>query len=227
MENNLILMEFPEHGVTVFGDWQEPLFPAVDIAEKIGIKNRDKVLKILEKLPGDEKFERNNVLMVNEFGVYELLFQSTSRKAREFKTVVKHILRSIRLHGAYMTPDAVNSLKNDRTGDYAASLAENMEDVNTRLQELRVENSGIRKEGTQYCLNNMTLAREYVELYYKNDRSKSKPRKITPNDPHSYVSTPDGQMSVYDAWLNGYYEVEGCPAILSIPNYITQPGESQ
>ena len=39
--------------------------------------------------------------MLTEFGVYEVLSQSRKPPAKEFKKVVKHILKEIRLNGYY------------------------------------------------------------------------------------------------------------------------------
>ena len=91
----------------VYGDIQNPLFVAVEVAEMIEIQNTTDLLK---RLDDDEKLtyvisragQKREMNMLTEFGVYEVLSQSRKPLAKEFKKVVKHILKEIRLKGYYM-----------------------------------------------------------------------------------------------------------------------------
>ena len=51
---------------------------------------------------------------ITEDGLYELIFESETQKAKEFrKWVTSEVLPSIRKHGAYMTPKTINALLQD------------------------------------------------------------------------------------------------------------------
>lgn len=51
---------------------------------------------------------------ITEDGLYELIFESETQKAKEFrKWVTSEVLPSIRKHGAYMTPNTINALLQD------------------------------------------------------------------------------------------------------------------
>ncbi|KXY75835.1 phage antirepressor KilAC domain-containing protein [Bacillus sp. FSL W7-1294] len=51
---------------------------------------------------------------ITEDGLYELIFESETQKAKEFrKWVTSEVLPSIRKHGAYMTPHTINALLQD------------------------------------------------------------------------------------------------------------------
>lgn len=91
----------------VYGDIQNPLFVAVEVAEMIEIQNTTDLLK---RVDDDEKLtyvisragQKREMNMLTGFGVYEVLSQSRKPLAKEFKKVVKHILKEIRLKGYYM-----------------------------------------------------------------------------------------------------------------------------
>ncbi|KXT74322.1 kilA protein, putative phage-related DNA binding protein [Streptococcus sp. DD10] len=96
----------------VYGDIQNPLFVAVEVAEMIEIQNTTDLLK---RVDDDEKLtyvisragQKREMNMLTEFGVYEVLSQSRKPLAKEFKKVVKHILKEIRLKGYYMAGELV------------------------------------------------------------------------------------------------------------------------
>ena len=78
--------------------FQNPLFVAVEVAEMIEIQNTTDLLK---RVDDDEKLtyviyragQKREMNMLTEFGVYEVLSQSRKPLAKEFKKVVKHILK--------------------------------------------------------------------------------------------------------------------------------------
>lgn len=51
--------------------------------------------------------QKREMNMLTEFGVYEVLSQSRKPLVKEFKKVVKHILKEIRLKGYYMAGELV------------------------------------------------------------------------------------------------------------------------
>jgi prophage antirepressor-like protein len=111
------LIKHPEFGevrtVSIKG---EPWFVAMDVCAALGIQNsRDAVLKGLDD---DEAGvgsiyissengvnQRREVVIVNESGLYSLIFQSRKPSARAFrKWVTSEVLPSIRKFGYYVHP---------------------------------------------------------------------------------------------------------------------------
>lgn len=106
------------HGqpLDIYGDKQEPWFLAKDIAKMIDYSNAS-LNKFLKAVDEDEK-ERKNVptlggvqksWFLTEQGLYEVLFQSRKPKAKEFKKVVKQVLKEIRVNGYYMAGELVET----------------------------------------------------------------------------------------------------------------------
>ena len=110
----------------IYGDFENPLFLAKDVAEWIDYAYKDSrkvnrdVSKMLETVDEEEKLkstlklggedyshggirENVEVWLLTEDGLYEVLMQSRKPIAKAFKKEVKEILKSIRKHGAYMT----------------------------------------------------------------------------------------------------------------------------
>jgi len=91
----------------VYGDFENPLFLAKDIANWIehsdtskmvrNIDEDEKVKNIVRTLGGDQR-----MLFLTEDGLYEILMQSRKRIAKSFKKEVKKILKEIRRTGGYV-----------------------------------------------------------------------------------------------------------------------------
>ncbi|NQR46049.1 phage repressor protein [Streptococcus suis] len=112
------------HGqpLNIYGSEQEPYFMARDIAEMIDYQKtaqgKYNTAKMLTMVDEDEKIKGipnshtliNNgttVWFLTEQGLYEVLFQSRKPKAKEFKKVVKNILKEIRTQGYYMQGELI------------------------------------------------------------------------------------------------------------------------
>ncbi|MGQ7435931.1 BRO family protein [Streptococcus suis] len=113
---------FNGHALDVYGNFENPLFMARDIAEMIdyqktaqGKYNTAKMLKMVDE---DEKIKGipNSHTLINsgttvwfltEQGLYEVLFQSRKPIAKEFKKSVKNILKEIRVNGYYMQGELI------------------------------------------------------------------------------------------------------------------------
>jgi len=134
MENKMQVFENEQFGqlrtVTIDG---EPWFVGKDVAEALGHKNTKYALathvceedKCVIQRSGFPTFEIPNrgLTIINESGLYSLIFSSQLDGAKQFKRwVTSEVLPSIRKHGAYMTDDlleqaAINS-------DVAAKVAQ-------------------------------------------------------------------------------------------------------
>lgn len=94
--------------LTVYGNAENPLFLAKDVAEWI---NHSNVTEMLRTIDEDEKLtsiilrsgQNREVNLLTENGLYEVLMQSRKPIAKQFKKGVKAILKEIRTKGGYMT----------------------------------------------------------------------------------------------------------------------------
>ena len=131
----------------IYGDFENPLFLAKDVAEWIEydvssvnkmiviVDDTEKVRKTIPTLGGSQE-----CWFLTEDGLYEVLMQSRKPIAKEFKREVKQILKSVRKHGLYATevllnnPDfmieAFKALKEEKKARKA------LEEENEKLQPL-------------------------------------------------------------------------------------------
>ena len=117
MENNLEIFRNEEFGeIRTLTRNNEPWFVGKDVAGALGFSNsRDAIRnhvhqddKGVEKIytPGGKQ----NVTVVNESGMYALIFGSKLPNAKKFKRwVTADVLPTIRKHGMYATDDLLNN----------------------------------------------------------------------------------------------------------------------
>ena len=108
--------------VNVYGSFENPLFLAKDVAEWIEYHKTPNgiydVFNLLKSIDEDEKLmrtlfvsgQKRNVWMLTENGLYEVLMQSRKPVAKQFKKAVKEMLKSIRKHGIYATPQKLHEM---------------------------------------------------------------------------------------------------------------------
>ena len=109
---------------TVYGDFENPLFLAKDVAEWIENKQPS---QMLEQVDDEEKLmcllnisgQNRNYWFLTEDGLYEVLMQSRKPIAKNFKREVKAILRTIRQTGQYhaTTVEETNYPNSQRLGE--------------------------------------------------------------------------------------------------------------
>lgn len=94
----------------------EPWFVAKDVSDILGFRDPFTATRNLEP---EEKLlhtlcvsgQNRETTIINESGLYELIFASRKPEAKFFKKWVKQeVLPSIRKHGAYMTPETIESV---------------------------------------------------------------------------------------------------------------------
>lgn len=105
---NTLALNFNENQVrTVMDDNGEPLFNAKDVCECLGLKDVNKaVSKLDDEDKGTQTFRtpggKQSMTVVNESGLYHLIFASYKDEAKQFKRwVTKEVLPSIRKTGGY------------------------------------------------------------------------------------------------------------------------------
>lgn len=118
---------------------EEIWFVAKDVCSVLDIKNSHDALSRLED---DEKatsvlptqFGNKEMNLVNESGLYSLIFTSRKDEAKSFKKwVTSEVLPTIRKHGAYMTDDVLERTLNDP--DYMIGLLTALKDEKTKRVE--------------------------------------------------------------------------------------------
>ncbi|AEY66614.1 Bro-N domain-containing protein [Clostridium sp. BNL1100] len=95
----------------VYGDIQNPLFLAKDVATWIEHSDLSRMVDLVDD---EEKLKRTlyvsgqnrEVWLLTEDGLYEVLMQSRKPIAKSFKKEVKKILKEIRINGGYINPNA-------------------------------------------------------------------------------------------------------------------------
>lgn len=96
-------------GFRIYGDLDNPLFLAKDVAEWIDY-GKDKVGQMLRNIESDEKStspifysgQVRTMWFLSEDGLYEVLMQSKKPIAKQFKKKVKQILKDIRKTGGHV-----------------------------------------------------------------------------------------------------------------------------
>lgn len=131
----------------------EPMFVVKDLCEVLGIVNsRDATSRLdddergVSIVPTSSGAQEMNI--VNESGLYNLIFQSRKPEAKQFrKWVTSEVLPAIRRQGFYIHPSAVLSNKDVK-----------------RLQRLMLENVGkfIIKEDVRKCCHKFGFSDSYV-----------------------------------------------------------------
>lgn len=92
-----------DHEVTTYGDLENPLFLAKDVAEWIEHSDVSKMMKSVDE---DEKVKNivrtlggnQEMWFLTEDGLYEVLMQSRKPIAKQFKKKVKKLLKDLRLN---------------------------------------------------------------------------------------------------------------------------------
>ena len=138
---------------TVYGDFENPLFLAREVAEWIEHSN---VSMMLQSIDDDEK-ELHQIGTLNnaysawfltEDGVYEVLMQSRKPIAKHFKKEVKAVLKSIRKHGAYMTPETL---------EQALLNPDTMIKLCMQLKEEQNKNGELQLKNAELTVNNQIM----------------------------------------------------------------------
>lgn len=124
----------------------EPWFLGKDVAEVLGYTNPQKAIR--DHVDEEDKLTERIVLsgqnreafIINESGVYALIFGSKLPRAKEFKHwVTSEVLPSIRKHGVYMTDSKAYDLlhNEDSLADLLLQAGEQLKQKNIIIEEMR------------------------------------------------------------------------------------------
>ena len=129
--------------LTLYGNFENPLFLAKEVADWIEHSN---VSVMLQSIDDDEK-ELHQIGTLNnaysawfltEYGVYEVLMQSRKPIAKQFKKEVKTVLKSIRKYGVYMTSETLEQVI--LNPDTIIQLVETLKKEKEEKEQLKTEN---------------------------------------------------------------------------------------
>ena len=122
MENKLTVFNYNNNEVRVIEQNGESWFVGKDVAEALGYERTrdalrahvDKEDKLTRRITAPSNGGYSDVILINEPGVYSLIFSSKLPSAKEFKRWVTHeVLPDIRKHGMYLTDKVQEIAAND------------------------------------------------------------------------------------------------------------------
>ena len=124
---NQALFKFQNNTINVLGSKEKPMFFASQIASILGYSNTKKavyihvweqnkmnVLEFNKQILGTQNVALQNInhqtILINEAGLYQLIFASKLEKAKQFQHwVFSDVLPSIRKTGSFQIPKLVNN----------------------------------------------------------------------------------------------------------------------
>ena len=165
MENNLQVFNNDEFGqirtVTIDG---KPWFIAKDVAEALGYRDTKQSIRVnvadedkkhLSKrefggcTSTTSKINNNGAVVINESGIYALIFGSKLESAKRFKHwVTSEILPSIRKHGIYATDNVIDNILNNP--DFGIQLLTELKEERAEKERLALENEELKPKA-EYC----------------------------------------------------------------------------
>ena len=105
-DDNLLIKQFNDLDIAIYGTYEEPLFKAKDIGDLLEIKNiRDTISNFNEKQKGvvltDTLKGKQEVTFLTEQGLYKVLMRSRKKIAEQFQDWVCEVIEEIRKKGKY------------------------------------------------------------------------------------------------------------------------------
>lgn len=159
----------------VYGDIENPLFLAKDVAEWIEHSNPRMMLQKIDK---DEKVVNNvytpggkqEAWFLNEDGLYEVLMQSRKPIAKQFKKEVKKILKQIRLTGGAVIEDREEEFINNYFTSFSDDVKKAMVlDLRNQMKKYKAELEEKTKIIKQIEISeNSMLVRDVAKIASKN-----------------------------------------------------------
>lgn len=145
---------------------EQVFFVGKDVAEALGYIDTDQALR--KHVDDEDKLTRQidgggqarNAIIINESGVYSLVFASKLPTAKQFKRwVTSEVLPAIRKHGGYLTPASVEQALTDP--DFIIRMA-------TKLKEERQARLIAEQQVTK-----LTPKADYYDAYMNREETHS------------------------------------------------------
>lgn len=157
MDSNLQLFDFEGNQVRALEIKNKPWFIGKDVAKILGYKNLSAALSqhvdkedqkaLSYKAYRDscmtlwtDKNDFSNKMVINESGVYSLIFGSELPTAKDFKHwVTSEVLPAIRRHGAYMTDEKAFDVVHNENGlaDLLQQAADQLKQKDIQIEQMK------------------------------------------------------------------------------------------
>lgn len=139
---------------TIYGTFNQPLFLAIDVANKIDNKNVSQMLRLVDD---DEKLiytiyisgQNREAWFLTEDGLYEVLMQSRKPIAKAFKKQIKKILKGLRKGEIKMSDNTLNASD-------IKTIMKSVVDNNNNTAECMKQMTQMMGVMTQILQNNVT-----------------------------------------------------------------------
>ena len=160
-------VSFNEKNIRVLGTYVEPWFVAKDICDILELPNITNAIKIIpEKWRGSEKLNtfggEQNMIIINESGLYKLIMRSNKPVAQKFQEVVcEEILPSLRKKGEYQIKSILD--KNKELEADKVKLEEEKTKIEEEKTKIEEEKTKIQEEKTKIQEENKKLMKKYVK----------------------------------------------------------------
>ena len=183
MENELKIIDEREllgKQFKIYGDLENPLFLAKDVAEWIDY-DVSNVSKMVNSVDEDEKLiariNNTSATFLTEDGLYEVLMLSRKPIAKQFKKEVKKILKLIRKTGIYLENDTLNKIISNpkelgkilcKYGEELDKLKNENENLKNKIQYVYTEDEIVKKDEINYLVRkncNGNIIGGYSKLY--------------------------------------------------------------
>lgn len=155
----------------------EPLFCLADVCKILGLGNPSQVKTRLDdgvisnEVILDSIGRQQNVMFVNEDGLYDVILDSRKPEAKQFrKWVTSEVLPSIRKHGAYLTDTKIEEVLT--SPDTIIKLATQLKEERVERERLRIENEVKQQQIINQNLQ-MRKAKPKIEYFDEVLQSKS------------------------------------------------------
>jgi prophage antirepressor-like protein len=175
---------FNEKKVRLFIVNKEPYFSLTDVCNVLDLSNPSVVAKQVKKdylsitYVTDRLNRSQEIIIINEYGLYELIFKSRKEEAKDFKSwIFEEVLPSIRKIGKYSIPDEIKKMstnnRNALTSEWQAhGISKQHEYIQLTLQEYKVLNIDKKKSEMskhELLLLNALESMEMLRLFENQD----------------------------------------------------------
>lgn len=146
MDSNLQLFDFEGNQVRTLEIKNEPWFIGKDVAEILSYSDTNQAIrkhvddadKLIRQFNGSG--QNRNMTIINESGLYSLIFSSKMPNAKKFKHwVTSEVLPAIRRHGAYMTDKKAFDVVHNKNGlaDLLQQAADQLKAKDIQIKEMK------------------------------------------------------------------------------------------
>lgn len=193
----------------IYGDIDNPLFLAKDVAEWIEHSRTSEMLKSIDE---DEKLmqtilasgQNRKMWFLTEDGLYEVLMQSRKPIAKQFKKEVKKILKDIRRKGMYATDELLDN------PDLLIKVATQLKEERNLRIEMEQQNEMLQQTVAEY-----EPKVNYLDVILSSDDTVTVSQiaqdyGMTPNQLNKILNELKVQHKVNKQWiLNKKYKGQG------------------